>query len=165
MELITLTSIGVIIGIFFLIYIIFLWTIRKDIIKKKEELILKEMEKCKPKIDFTTGQKAMDYLDRLIKDKYQYYLYARFLPVYLDRKIPEKNIVNEIKEKIYVTVVGGLTQDVKQEILKYFTQKGIEIYINEKIMVYMNETDFKTAEKYYETFRDMRPELMEKITP
>jgi len=148
-----------IIGIVLLIIALFFYTIRND---KKEAL---KKLKAKPRIDFDEGQKVLDYLDRIIKDKYRYYLYTYFLPIYLDKKIPEKKTVDEIKKKIYVSVVGGITRETKDEILKYFTEKGIEIYINEKIMVFMNETDFQAEQKVTETFRDLKPELMEKVMP
>jgi hypothetical protein len=116
-------------------------------------------------MDFVKGEQALKFLDRIIKEKYTFHLYAKLLPIYLDKKIPEKNIVQEVKEKIYVSVVGSLSKDVKKNYLEYFTEKGIEIYINEKIMIYMNETDFRTAEKYTESFRDLKPHEAEKLLP
>jgi hypothetical protein len=138
----------------------------KNQFKSKKEIESekpKELPESTKEVDLSRGQMALDYLDRLIKEKYQYYLYLDLLPIYLDRKIPEKNIISKTKEKIYVSIVGSLTRDVKQEILKYFTEKGIEIYVNEKILIYMNETDFQTAQKYTESFREMNVNDLDKL--
>jgi uncharacterized protein YneF (UPF0154 family) len=158
MELFTYILLGFISSIFIIILGIFIVEWYKDKSAQKKPLLQNSQV-----FNFKSGQEALDYLDRLIKEKYTYQLYANLLPIYLDRKIPEKNIVKEIKEKIYVTTVGSLSPEVKREILKYFTQKGIEIYINEKIMIYMNETDFRTAEKFTESFRDLKPDQVEKF--
>jgi hypothetical protein len=117
------------------------------------------------KIDFKYTQVALDFLDRLIKEKYNFYLYTNLLPIYLDNKIPEKKLVQEIKEKIYVSVVGGLNPDTKKSILTFFTEKGIEIYIHEKIMILMNETDFRTSDKFKESFRNIDPKKVDVILP
>ncbi len=108
-------------------------------------------------VDLTRGQVAMDFIDRLIQEKYNYYMYLELLPIYLDRKIPEKNVINKVKEKIYVSVVGSLSVDVKYEMLKFFTERGMEIYVNEKIVVMINRTDFKSAERFTESFREITP--------
>ncbi len=113
------------------------------------------VEPTETDVDLIEGQQAIDFLERLIKEKYNYYLYLKLLPIYLDRKIPEKNIVEEVKSKIYVSVVGSLTRGVKNEILKFFTEKGIEIFVHEKIVILMNETDFQASDKFTEGFREI----------
>jgi hypothetical protein len=107
----------------------------------------------------------MNFLDRIIQEKYKYHLYTSLLPIYLDRKIPEKKLISTLKEKIYVSIVGGLTPETKKSILNFFTEKGIEIYIHEKIMVLMNETDFRSTEKYTEAFRDIKEKNINNLMP
>jgi hypothetical protein len=158
------TGIDIIIIVAFIILILFITIktvgcLKDKSYKKEEEIKATEV----PGVNLDEGQLALNYLDRLIKEKYQYYLYLDLLPIYLDRKIPEKNIISKIKEKIYVSIVGSLTREVKHEILKYFTEKGIEIYVNERIIVYMNETDFQTAQKYTEYFREINANDIDKI--
>lgn len=132
-----------------------------DLKKTKELKKLKELGKFKKvkepavPLDLTKGGESIDFLERLIREKYNYYMYLELLPIYLDRKIPEKNIIKEIKEKIYVSVVGSLTNEVKQEILRFFTERGIEIFVHEKIVIMMNETDFSAAERFSEAFREI----------
>ncbi len=138
----------------------FAQTIKNKIKKTLEEPIEKtEMIG----IDLTKGQKAIDYLERLISEKYSYYKYLELLPIYLDNKIPEKKLIRETKEKIYASVVGSLTQEVKLEILKFFTEKGIEIFVHEKIIIHMNETDFRASEKLTESFRELTPNNVSKL--
>ncbi len=126
--------------------------------KYKTQILTPKLE-----LNFTKGQEAIDFLERLIKEKYNYYMYLELLPIYLDRKIPEKNIIKTIREKIYVSVVGSLTRNVKEEMLKYFTEKGIEIFVNEKIIILMNETDFRAAEKFTEEFREINMSNIDKL--
>ena len=95
--------------------------------------------------------------DRIVYEKFNYYKYSTLLPIYMDSKVPERKAIHEIKEKIYVSIVGGFTRSIKHSILKFFTEKGIEIYIHEKIMVLMNDTDFRTSDKFKEPFRDLNP--------
>ncbi len=114
-------------------------------------------------IDLRKGQYSIDYLERLIKEKYNYYMYLELLPIYLDRKIPEKNVIRDVKEKIYVSVVGSITRQVKEEILTFFTEKGIEIFVHEKIVILINETDFRSAEKFTEAFREINLGNVDKL--
>jgi len=114
-------------------------------------------------INLIHGQEALNFLDRLIKEKYNYHLYLDLMPVYLDRKIPEKKQIQDLKEKIYVSVVGSLTKSVKQEVTRFFTEKGIEIYVYERIIILINETDFKSTEKFTEVFRDLNSAKIDQI--
>ena len=138
---------------------------KKELIKKNK--IIKEFEKEKNKeyTDFKYSEDALKFIDKLIQSKYNYHLYTTLLPVYLDKKIPEKKMIETVKEKIYVSIVGGLTRETKKSILRFFTEKGIEIYINEKIIVLMNETDFRNAGKFTEGFRDLNPSKMDSLIP
>jgi maleate cis-trans isomerase len=136
----------------------------KNNIKHKElEIKEKEIQECTNEIDVVEGMKVIDFLERMIKEKYNYHMYLTLLPIYIDKKIPEKKVISDLKEKIYVSVVGSLTKDVKRKILQFFTEKGIEIYIHEKIIIFMNETDFRSAEKYNEAFRDISVSNVDKI--
>ena len=136
----------------------------KNKVKKKEiQLKEKEVHECTSEINVVEGMKVIDFLERIIKEKYNYHMYLTLLPIYMEKKIPEKKVITDLKEKIYVSVVGSLTKDVKHKILQFFTEKGIEIFIHEKIIIYMNETDFKSTEKFNEAFREITPSNVDKI--
>ncbi len=135
----------------------------KSKLKKTEKEIETEEVNEPAEIDLTKGQLAIDYLERIISEKYNYYKYLELLPIYLDNKIPEKKVIKETKEKIYVSVVGSLTTEVKRELLKFFTEKGIEIFVHEKIIIHMNQTDFRASEKLTESFREITAGNVDKL--
>jgi hypothetical protein len=134
---------------------------------KDARVKIKTLEKNvqQEKIDFKYADDAIKFLDRIINEKYRYYMYVELIPIYLDKKIPEKKLIQTIKEKIYVSVVGGLTQETKKSILTFFNEKGIEIYIHEKIMILINETDFKASDKSGESFRDIKDRNISAMMP
>jgi len=131
---------------------------------KIENVSLIEDIQSKEHIDFVYIQEAMKFMDNIIDSKYNYYLYNVLMPIYLDKKIPEKKLVETTKEKIYVSVVGGLTPSVKKSILEFFTEKGIEIYIHERIIVLMNRTDFHSTSKN-EAFKDLKVPGVDALIP
>jgi hypothetical protein len=134
---------------------------------KDARVKIKTLEKNvqQEKIDFKYADDAIKFLDKIINEKYRYYMYVELIPIYLDKKIPEKKLIQTIKEKIYVSVVGGLTQETKKSILTFFNEKGIEIYIHEKIMILINETDFKASDKSGESFRDIKDRNISAMMP
>ncbi len=146
----------------FLFIIILFWGVFKliSVFTKEKPTALLDEDRT---VDPNHGQDALNFLDRVIKEKYNYHLYLTLMPIYLDRKIPEKKVIKELKEKIYVSVVGSLTSGVKREVLRFFTEKGIELYVHERIIILMNETDFRSAEKFNEAFRDLNAAKVEKI--
>ena len=158
--LILVTSIALTFSIFTKLENTALYKKIKDLLQKNKDLKIR-LEN----VDFKYAEDAMKFLDKIINEKYKYHLYATLMPIYLDKKIPEKKTIGEIKEKIYVSVVGGLTSETKKSILNFFTEKGIEIYIHEKIMVLMNETDFRSTEKFTEAFRDIKTRNIDQLIP
>jgi len=157
MQTITSTSLD----LFFFIFILF-WGLFKIVNVFKSDPKTETISTGRV-IDPNHGQDALNFLDRIIKEKYNYHLYLTIMPIYLDRKIPEKKVIKELKEMIYVSVVGSLTSGIKREVLRFFTEKGIELYVHERIIILMNETDFRSAEKFNEAFRDLNAHKLEKI--
>ena len=152
-----------------LVAILFIYSIylKVDTNAKSKEIqkYKNSLEDISCKVDFKYAEDAMKFLDKIIYEKYKYHLYTTLLPIYLDKQIPEKKMISDIKEKIYVSVVGSLTRETKKSILNFFTEKGIEIYIHEKIMVHMNETDFRSTEKFTEAFRDIKSKNVDQLIP
>jgi hypothetical protein len=168
MEITTLIGIAILGYIFAIIFMI---SNRRNINKLKnnqevietlENDILKNEE---IKLDFSYVSGSLAFMDQLIKDKYTFYLYSELMPIYLDNKIPEKSQIRKIKERIYVSVVGGLTIKTKKSLLDAFTEKGIRIYINEKIMILLNKTDFSTSNKYNEVFKNINTRQIDGLIP
>jgi len=94
-------------------------------------------------VDFKDGQDMFKYLDQLIHENFNYYLYSHLLPIYMEGKTPDKKTTNDLKQKIFISIVGSISENMKNRILLYFSEKGIKIYINQKIMVHVNKVDFK----------------------
>jgi len=140
-----------------------LYTIKKE--NKKLKISKAELVSEYEKVDFKYAKEALDFLDRIIKDKFNYHLYNNILPIYLDKKIPEKKFISTIKEKIYVSIVGGFSTGTKKSILKFFTEKGIEIYIHEKIMVHLNQTDFRATNNEGQLSDKLNIRDLEKFLP
>jgi len=149
----------VILGTVFLI----LFMLVINILARKKIKLLET--KPPQKANFEYNESALNFLDRLIENKYNFHMYTTLIPIYMDSKIPEKKTIKELKEKIYVSVVGGLSTKTKISILDFFTEKGVEIYIHERIMILMNKTDFKTSGKYTEGFRNLKSNQIQNIMP
>jgi len=138
-----------------------------DLTKKINNLqkIQKEYLNTNKKVDFKYAEEAMNFLDKLIQEKYRFYLYSTMMPIYSNGQIPEKKEVKEIKNKIYLSIIGGLTTETKRSLLNFFTKKGIEIYIHEKIIGLMNETDFKVSNRNIEIFKNTKGKKLDILMP
>lgn len=93
------------------------------------------------------AEKIFNYLDILIKDKFNQQLYSQLLPQYMNSNGPDTALVKEIIDRVYVTVTATLTPAMKTRILKYYTQRGIELLIREKVSSLINEIDFTMSGK------------------
>jgi len=93
-------------------------------------------------IDFNDAQSAITFLNIMIKEKYNYYNYIKLLPLYNELKIPENKLIQEIKHTIFLNIRGSLSEEITSNLLKYFSRKGLDIYINEKIIVFINQVDY-----------------------
>jgi len=96
-------------------------------------------------VDFKAAEDVLNFLNKLIHEKFNFYLYSELLPLYQKNKIPENSIITEIKNNIYISITASITSNMKLEILKFFTRKGIEMYIHEKIMLLINKIDYGQA--------------------
>ncbi len=143
------------------IFMTVIWIV--SLFKKPKEIKI-EVPVVQTEVDINKSQLLIGFIEKLTKEKYTYYMYLELLPIYLDGKIPEKNKVQEIKEKIYASVVGSLTTEIKQEFLKFFTEKGIEIFVHQRIIILMNETDMTASDTPGSRFiGDLRNADLDKI--
>lgn len=114
-------------------------------------------------LDIKEAQEVLDYLNNLIREKFNYHLHSKLLPLYVSGKIPETKIVKEIKENIYLSVTASISTQLKKIILKYFSPKGIELLIHEKIMTMINEVDFTMTKSERDVFKDITAKNISKI--
>jgi len=119
--------------------------------KEKQNKLDKPDEKFKNKeIDFSKISSAKKFLDEIIKEKFDYFMISKILPVYNTGKKLEKKEVKDLKEAFNIEVSILLNKDVKNEFLKYFNKDGIKIYIDHKFLYYLNKLDkafYKPNEK------------------
>ena len=128
-----------------------IFKLQKEKIKEKQNKLDKPDEKFKNKeIDLNKASTAKKFLDEIIKDKFDYFMISKILPIYNTGKKLEKKEVKDLKEAFNIEVSILLNKDVKNEFLKYFNKDGIKIYIDHKFLYYLNKLDkafYKPNEK------------------
>jgi len=124
------------------------------IIDTRKKNKTKEMKKPENLLSISpvNGKYAMDFLNDLIKKKYEYYLYKDILPVYIGNEYSKKEKFTkerflEIKEFFFNDIFMSLSPEMKKEIVKLFSASGIEIYIHQQFATYFNKTDAKFLNK------------------
>ena len=108
--------------------------------------------------DFDQSAKALQFLDRLIQKKIEVYYLTELLPVYNQNQIPENSLVKKIHDEIYLIITASITPKIKQEYLKFFTKKGIEMYIRQEITRILNKLDLENNNNS-EPFRDLKTQI------
>ena len=113
-------------------------------------------------VNFKTASDALEFINKITEEKFNFYLFGELLPLYQKSKIPETSVITEIKNSIYLSITASLTSDMKLEILKFFTKKGVEMHIHEKIMLLMNKIDY-TLTSDSKNFNEINPNNIHKI--
>ena len=116
-------------------------------IKNITENIKKEYEKNNKKyINNKYGKEAIDILDKIITDKYQFYLYKYILPVYLgsNKSSPmSKEKFKNIKEQFFIEIMKSVSPNITEALYLIYSTEGLMLYINEKFITLFNKTDSK----------------------
>jgi hypothetical protein len=132
-------------------------TVYWKIHSKNSKKISGQMNTKVENINFQTAKEALRFLDDQIQKKFEFYTYSQLLPLYHKNTIPEEKVIREIKDKIYIDIVGSFNLELKKEYQKFFTKQGVEIYINQTILILLNKLDFQLSEK--EPFNDISKNL------
>jgi len=103
-------------------------------------------------IEPSKAKYVVEFLDDLIKKKYEYYLYKDILPVYIGNEYSKKEKFSkekflELKEFFFNDIYMSLSSEMKKEIVMIFSKSGIEIYIHQRFATYFNKTDAKFLNK------------------
>jgi hypothetical protein len=118
--------------------------------KKKEENLISELNIENLKVN--EADELIDFLDKIIKTKFNFYFINEILPYYQAGEKIDKPTLKEIQERFYIDVSALLNKNFKKLYKKYFTTQGIEIYINEKFIYFLNKFDsLNTEEKITDT--------------
>jgi len=116
--------------------------------KKLKNLEKNILNNTKPKkLDLSEAEKAKQFLDKIIRDKFEYYLATEILPVYKVGKTLDKKQVNELKEQFFIDVSYFLNKNVKNILKSYFNTEAIKIYIIEKFFTNLNKVDMTFFEE------------------
>jgi hypothetical protein len=104
-----------------------------------DQLIIKNL-------NINEAQDLLNFLDELIKRKFNFYLINEILPYYHAGKSIDKNELKQLQEKFFIDISATINKDTKKLFKKYFTTAGIELYINERFLYYINKFDMNLAE-------------------
>jgi len=118
--------------------------------KNKKENLISELNIENLKVN--EADELINFLDKIIKTKFNFYFINEILPYYQAGEKIDKPTLKEIQEKFYIDVSAFLNKNFKKLYKKYFTTQGIEIYINEKFIYFLNKFDsLNTEEKITDT--------------
>lgn len=133
--------------------------------KEADEIKAKQQEESKTNsLTMQEAREVIDYMNLLIQEKFNYHLHSKLLPLYVSGKTPEIKVIKEIKDHIYLSIITSLSPALKNKILKYHTNKGLDIMIHERIMSLLNEIDFTmTKNKSGEVFKGINMQNVDKI--
>ena len=93
------------------------------------------------------ADELINFLDKIIKTKFNFYFINEILPYYQAGEKIDKPTLKEIQERFYIDVSALLNKNFKKLYKKYFTTQGIEIYINEKFIYFINKFDSLNIEE------------------
>ncbi len=104
---------------------------------------LKNKKELKENIKINNIIDTKKLLDDILFSKYEYYLTSEILAYFLNDKDIDKKKIKELKESYYLDVSNSISDDLKNEILKLFTIKGIKLYIHQTFLRLLNESNIK----------------------
>jgi hypothetical protein len=97
-------------------------------------------------LNINEAQDLLNFLDELIKRKFNFYFIYEILPYYSAGERIDKSKLKELQEKFFIDISATINKDTKKLFKKYFTTTGIELYINERFLYYINKIDANFAE-------------------
>ena len=134
-------------------------------LSKEDNVKLKEkVEKSEKMLSIDETTKYMQFFDKLLMDKLNFYFFNHFLATYEKGKDVNKELIKDIKTQFYIDVSSALCMDQKRQLLKIFTEKSIELYIHQYFLQKLNELDVKfKGGKSKEKETELSANLMKEI--
>ena len=127
-------------GIFLLCLILIYFYLKLNKIKKLNIKLHSNLNNLK-NYDLIEAEKAKSFLDKIIKDKFEYYFITEILPVYKIGKTLDKKQVNDLKDQFFLDVSFFINKEAKKILKKYYNTEAIKIYIIEKFFINLNKID------------------------
>jgi len=134
-----------------IINLVFIFLLYKN--RKEKSPQVKPSSPEKVDIKYLTDLKG--YLDKLIKEKFDYLLINNILPLYYAGKKLDKNTVTDLQKEFFIRISFNLSKELKKELKKHFNEEGIKFYIDEKFLTYLNKIDKMTTENNQVSPKDL----------
>lgn len=93
--------------------------------------------------DIDETVKIVDFLDRMLNIKFQYYLNSYILPYFVNDKDLDKKEIKKLKEDFYADVSKTLNEGQRDLILKVFSSQGIVLYIHQSFLRLLNDANIR----------------------
>ena len=110
----------------------------------------KKPKKVELKKDFVPANSkyVVEFLNDLLKTKFDYYTYKEILPIYIGNETNKKEKFKKekflkLKEFYFKDISMSLSKNIKKELINLFTEQGIEIYIHQYFATHFNKIDAK----------------------
>jgi hypothetical protein len=91
----------------------------------------------------TELQQAHDFFEKFLKIKFEFYLMNDLLSQLLLNKDLTPTIINEIKQKYFIDVSTGLTEEYYELLGKLYTKPGLQLYIHQTFLTYLNKSQLQ----------------------
>lgn len=83
------------------------------------------------------------FLDKMLEDKFQYYLTSYILAYFIqDKEIDKKEII-KLKNDFYVDIASTLNPRIIMDLHKIFTKQGLVLYIHQTFLKLLNDANIK----------------------
>jgi hypothetical protein len=88
----------------------------------------------------TSLQNSLQFFDRYLKTKFEFYLLNDFLAnIIMDRDISQ-NVLSEIKQRFFVDVSTSLNERLIDNLAQVYTKAGLQLYIHQTFLTLFNKS-------------------------
>ena len=115
-------------------------------INKELEKITSEknaIEKKYNAISIQDTDASLNFLNKLLDLKFGYYLNTFLIANFVNDKDLDKKEIKKLKDDFYLDVSNTLNTQQKYNLLRVFSQKGIELYIHQTFLKLFNDANIK----------------------
>jgi len=109
--------------------------------KKDNQKIKEDFLEYKNRISIQDSKEVFEFLNDVIKVKFNYYLNVYFLANFASDKEIDKADIKKFKNDFYLDVSSLFEYKQKERLLKVFSQKGIELYIHQSFLRLFNDAN------------------------
>lgn len=122
-----------------------------DIVLKLPLHLLPKSNPPIEKVDISTLHSTYDFLNKILLDKFEFYLSGQILPYLINGKSLDNKMLHKLKEQYYIDVTKMLNKDMQDRILEVFSKQGIVLYIHQSFLKLYNAAEIKYKGDSYNT--------------